>query len=92
MKSVTQPKLLLACVLWVSGCITLSGLLIAAAAFSASVTDWSGDSKFWYCLTDWCVNGSQTLNAFPLWVFILAQFIAAAALFVSAYRDHKKQA
>ena len=69
-----------------------SGLLIAAAAFSASVTDWSGDSKFWYCLTDWCVNGSQTLNAFPLWVFILAQFIAAVALFVSAYRDHKKQA
>ena len=60
--------------------------------YAASVTDWSGDSKIWYCLTDWCVNGSQTLNAFPLWVFILAQFIAAVALFVSAYRDHKKQA
>ena len=92
MKTINKFKVLLGCLFWLGSCIILSGLLIAAAAFSASVTDWSGDSKFWYCLTDWCVNGSQTLNAFPLWVFILAQFIAAAALFVSAYRDHKKQA
>lgn len=89
---INKIKLLLGSLFWLGGCITLAGLLISAATFSSTLTEWSGDSKFWSCLTGWSnpIYDTQTLDAFVFWIFILAQFLVAIVLFVSVYRSCKK--
>lgn len=86
-------KILLGCVFWISGCITFSALLISAATLASTLTSWGGTSKFWYCLIGHsdATYSMCSLDAFPIWAFIVVQFIVSIALFISAYHSSKKQ-
>lgn len=93
MKTTMKLKVLLGCVFWIGGSITLSGLLLSAAMMASTATEWnSGGSKFWFCLFESSLSSPNTLDAYPFWIFILVQFGLAIGLFLSAYYSHKKQA
>lgn len=77
-----MKKVVIGGILMLSGVLTVMGIIISAAIYATSITEWSG-SKLWYAIFGAKQYGSEVVQSLFLGVpFIIGMALAVTGLII----------
>lgn len=75
-----MKKIVIGSIIMLGGILTTLTIILAAAIYSSSVTQWTGQSKLWYAIFGFGVSGQSLHLGFPFFIGVLLTIVGLLIL------------